>query len=101
MRLLARVDVTFHEIYKPFGKQPGNFHLAASNEAGDILGPICNVVLHCEDFQNVAALDRQENAARQVQPQFMLQVVRFVFERPNAFLRAIDRIEIAGDDCLE
>ena len=64
-----------------------DFHLAAVDQVGNIFGTIRYLVLHEQQLQKILARHRHEQAARQVQTNFFLDVVRILLECNYRFVR--------------
>jgi hypothetical protein len=76
-------------------------HAPLDKQAGDILRRVRDRILKIQNLQKIPAVDRHQQAFRQMRPNIVLDVVCFVFERKDLFLDLLDALLITFAQCLE
>ena len=89
--MVARLNAPRGEIHQGLMHLFGQRHVTDEHHTGDILGGVGDRILQIEDFEQIAPVDGQEHAFRQMRAQLVLYFVRFAFQRVDP---ATDQFDI-------
>ncbi len=100
-RLLGSIDVTGQECEKALLNRRRNLHSAPEHQAGDIAGAIGDAILHQQQLEQVTPRHRHQEIVRQVRANLVLQLVRLVLQRDDAFSTRNSAIPVVLDRAIE
>ena len=95
--LRGGLDGALNKIFQQRPEVVGEGHLAADNQAGDVLGLIGNLILHGQ----VATGHRHEQALGHVEPQGAFQIVSGIFQTGDFGLLFSGLIPVMGEYGIE
>jgi hypothetical protein len=86
------------EALERLGEPPGHVHRTQRQQDPDVLGTVGDGILRREQTQQIAPVDGQEQAARQVVANVVLDVVRLALELRGAARQRANLVLVARDE---